>query len=236
MKSTILTDEQKRIKRNEYAKAYYAKNKANKKSKNIDKKYCNIEKQADKIINKYQKINSKITTLLSDVSSLLEETYALNDTKFINKIEKLICKPFKFILEEDIEKPKKYITLSKTMHFKIPKHLKNNTLKSESDIIEESDNNINELSNEICVDPMMLQSYESGDMSKDEFNDNIQSNEFDNNFDDEESDDYDRDEFDDEESDDYNRDEFDDDFDDYANGREEFMREYESMGVGEEDL
>lgn len=109
-----MTPEEKKQKRNEYAKAYYAKNKDKMKAAKAGKKTGskeainpklgverNVEKLAERTVSKGAKIISTAETLVKAMGDVLSEAYRAKNQELVDRVIKMFTKKLNAEITED---------------------------------------------------------------------------------------------------------------------------------------
>ena len=239
MSRELLTEEEKRQRRNEASRRCYLKRKAaaqngqlepmGAKNRSVGRppKAPSVVRDTEKLVKKFTKTASNIKPMLKNAAEILIDAYKNYDDKTIQKIERMMIRDLGLVIVspcvEDLSKSKVGIMMwSKSI--KTPAFRLTTIDNSNSDDNVETESNDNddtditdddfENPNEIPVDPSQLDNIDAeADMTSmdiDDFSNDDIEDEDDDEFDDEDDED---DEFDDDEDEDDEDDEFDDDED-----------------------
>ena len=231
MSRALLTEEEKRQRRNEASRRCYLKRKAaaqngqlepmGVKNRSVGRppKAPFVVRDTEKLVKKFTKTASNIKPMLKGAAEILIDAYKNYDDKTIQKIERMMIRDLGLVIVspglEDLSKSKVGIEMwSKSI--KTPASRLTAIDDSDSDDNVETESNDNddiditdddfENPNEIPVDPSQLDNIDAeADMTSmdiDDFSDDDIEDEDDNKFDDDEEDEFDEDEDDEDEDED----------------------------------
>ena len=224
MSRALLTEEEKRQRRNEASRRCYLKRKAaaqngqlepmGVKNRSVGRppKAPSVVRDTEKLVKKFTKTASNIKPMLKGAAEILIDAYKNYDDKTIQKIERMMIRDLGLVIVspglEDLSKSKVGIEMwSKSI--KTPVSRLTTIDNSDSDDTESNDNDDIDITdddfenpNEIPVDPSQLDNIDAeADMTSmdiDDFSDDNIEDEDDNEFDDDEEDEFDEDDEDDE--------------------------------------
>lgn len=217
-----LTPEQIKQRRNEYARAYYAKNKDKMKAK-AGKKTDGVDKKTEKLAAKGAKTLAAAKEILVSAAAVIDAAYKTGDQKLVDHTSKLFKKQFGLAATHNLEDG----TVSLTLDVGVKKvRLPKEFVKQARQPDEGEDM-------EVAMDPDLIKAIQEGANPEDVLppeDEEAAEDEFDEeNEDDDENIDEDEETAED--------DDWDEDLDRRDSyGREEMFREMEAMGVGEEDM
>ena len=238
-RTSVLSDEEKRQRRNEASRRCYLKRKAameaagqitprgakNKSRTNSVSvvKTSNVERQVEKLIKKFTKPVTSIKPMLREAATILNEVYKTCDEKMSNKLERQICSGLNVEIGIDQDAQKTYLSFTqrskgiKTPSYKVE-------VSENAQVIEEITDNETVIEidedtgnpNEISVDPSLLEKADSEEFANTVMANNFDDNEIDDLYNDEDMDEDTDDDYmdEDEDEDDLDEDDEDDDEDD----------------------
>lgn len=247
MSRELLTEEEKRQRRNEASRRCYLKRKAAAQNGQIEPmgvknrsvgrppKAPSVVRDTEKLVKKFTKTASNIKPMLKNAAEILIDAYKNYDDKTIQKIERMMIRDLGLVIVspcvEDLSKSKVGIMMwsksIKTPAFRLATIDNSNSDDGDSDDNVETESNDNddtditdddfENPNEIPVDPSQLDNIDAETDMTSMDIDDFSNDDIEDEDDDEFNDEDDEDEFDDDEDDD--EDEFDDDEDISENRR-----------------